>query len=265
MKKAAVNLNKLLLDFSLLEQLTSIFCVHKKITELKGENNILEIKLEETNRLLKFSENKETNLTEERDAMLETIKGLQNSLQQQCDLRVENEKLKSAVLDLKKQNEAQVHERKACIQRLETEMRALREQHQMEVDDYAKEIQRKYLFLLKVESKEVELKEALDRKESDLEEMRQKMKQQEKEKQSEIIKLQMEFSAKLARAQSVSVMTQQQPQASGLLPQSIFKRKLQFLQEKKDKEIEFLRQRVKELEQQNLLSPSEAHQRKRKI
>ncbi|KAL6469910.1 hypothetical protein MHYP_G00210290 [Metynnis hypsauchen] len=237
MKKTAVNLNKLIQDFCLLEQ---------KITELKGKNNILEIKLDESNRLLKFSQNKEKHLTEERDGMLGTIKGLQNNLQQQCDLRVENEKLKSAVLDLKKQNEAQVEERKCCIQRLEKEMRALGEQHQREMDDCAKEMQRK------LESKDFELKEALDRKESTLEEMRQKMKQQEKEKQSEIIKLQMEFSAKLARAQSVSVMTQQQPQASGLLPQKIFKRKLQFLQEEKNKEIEALRQRVKELEQQNL-------------
>ncbi|XP_072517353.1 coiled-coil domain-containing protein 152 [Salminus brasiliensis] len=250
MKKTAVNLDKLVQDFNLLEQ---------KITELKGTNNILEIKLDEINRILKFSQNKERHMTEERDGLLDTIKCLQHNLQQQCELRVENEKLKSAVIDMKKQIEAQVEERKVCIQCLETEMKALQEQHQRMMDECAKETQKK------LESKDVELKEALDRKESTLEEMRRNMKDQKKEKQSEIIKLQMEFSAKLARAQSVMVTNQQQPQGSGHLAQNIFKRKLQFLQEEKNKEIEALRQRVKELEQQNLQGLSESRLKRRKM
>lgn len=38
--------------------------VHKKITELRGKNNILQIKLDEANILLKLSQNKEKHLTE---------------------------------------------------------------------------------------------------------------------------------------------------------------------------------------------------------
>uniref|UniRef100_A0A3B1IVG3 Coiled-coil domain containing 152 n=1 Tax=Astyanax mexicanus TaxID=7994 RepID=A0A3B1IVG3_ASTMX len=250
MKKTSVNLDKLVQDFSLLEQ---------KITELKGKNNIFEIKLDEINRLLKFSQNKEKHLTEERDGLMESIQSLQQNLQQQCDLRVENDNLKSAVVDMKKQIEAQVQERKACVQRLEAEMKALQEKHQKMMDDCANETQRR------LESKDVELKEALERKESALEEMRRNMKVQEKEGKSEIIKLQMEFSAKLAKAQRALATNQQQPQGSGILPQNIFKRKLQFLQEEKNKEIEALRQRVKELEQQNLHSLSESRLKRRKI
>lgn len=122
---------------------------------------------------------------------------------------------------------------KTCIQRLETEMRALQEQHQREMDDCAKETQRKceceeahtsassdlgkldcvvhqwtaklmcnafcsfiifwnLTFLVKVKSKDVEVKEALERKENAFEDMKRKMKDQEKQRQSEIIKLQME-------------------------------------------------------------------------
>lgn len=36
----------------------------KKITEMKGENNTLEIKLDETSRFLKLTQNKEKELTE---------------------------------------------------------------------------------------------------------------------------------------------------------------------------------------------------------
>ncbi|XP_026868220.1 coiled-coil domain-containing protein 152 [Electrophorus electricus] len=191
--------------------------------------------------------------------MLGTISSLQNNLQQHTDTRVENEKLKNIILDLKKQNEAQVKESCTCIQRLEAEMKALQEQHQRELDGFTKETHRK------LESKAVEMKEALERKESTLEEIRRKIKDQEKEKQSEIIKLQMEFSARLARAQSMSVKTQQQPQGSGLLAQNIFKRKLQALQEEKNREIEALRQRVKAMEQQSLLGFSESCLKKKRI
>ncbi|XP_053504828.1 coiled-coil domain-containing protein 152-like [Ictalurus furcatus] len=138
-------------------------------------------------------------------------------------------------------------------------MRALQEQHQRETEDCAADTKRK------LESKDVEMKAALDREERAIEAMRQKMKDQEKEKQSEVIKLQMEFSAKLARAQSMSVKSQLQPQASGIIPQHIFKRKLQFLQEQKEKEIEALHQRVKELEQQSLCTSSESRLKRRKI
>lgn len=41
--------------------------------------------------------------------------------------------------------------------------------------------------------------------------------------------------------------------------------KLQFLQEEKNKEVEALRQRVKELEQQSLRTFSEPHLKRRKI
>ncbi|XP_076836924.1 uncharacterized protein ccdc152 isoform X2 [Brachyhypopomus gauderio] len=209
MKKTVVDLEKLLRDFGILEQ---------RITELKGKNTTLEIRLDETSRILKFSHSKEKQLIEEREGMLSAISCLQNNLQQQYDARVENEKLKNTILDLKNQNEAQVKESSTCIQRLDAEMRAQQEKHQRELNDLARETQRN------LESKDVEMKEALERKESALEEIRRKINDQEKEKQSEILRLQMEFSAKLARAQSMSVKTQQKPQGSGFLPQNIFKR-----------------------------------------
>ncbi|KAK3555395.1 hypothetical protein QTP86_015685 [Hemibagrus guttatus] len=218
MKKTVVNLDKLIQGFSLLEQ---------KITELRGKNNIFEIKLDEANRLLKLSQNKEKHLIEEKAGLLGNIKCLQHSLEQQCNLRGENEKLKNVILDLKKQNEEQVEENKACVQRLQRELRALQEQHQRELEDCAADRKRR------LEAKDAEIKAVLDREEKAIEAMRQKMKDQEKAKQSEVIKMQME--------------------------------KLQFLQEEKNKEIEALRQRVKELEQQSLHTFSEPRLKRRNI
>ncbi|XP_048022837.1 coiled-coil domain-containing protein 152-like isoform X1 [Megalobrama amblycephala] len=248
-KLTAVDLTKLVKDFIQLEH---------KITEMKGENNTLEIQLDETSRFLKLAQNKEKQLTEEKDGLLETVKGLQHTLQQRCDLRVENERLKHEALQMKKENEAQIEESKTQLQRLAAEMKALHDQHQRELEDRDKETQRK------LDAKDTELKVAHERNECALEEMRRQMREKEKEKQSQIIKLQMEFGAKLARAQSMSARSQTQTQASAPHPQNIFKRKLQFIQDEKNKEIEALRQRVKELEQQSLYGLMDPRLKRRK-
>ncbi|KAA0720000.1 hypothetical protein E1301_Tti008373 [Triplophysa tibetana] len=172
---------------------------------------------------------------------------------------VENERLKDAALQTKKENVAQLEENKAQLQRLTAETRALKHQHQRELNDFAEETQRK------LELKDSEIKSALEKNECALEEMRKQMREKEKEKQSQIIKLQMEFGAKLARAQSMSVKSQTHRQASCPLPQNIFKRKLQFIQEEKNKEIESLHQRVRELEQQSLHGLIDSRLKKRKI
>ncbi|XP_016133169.1 coiled-coil domain-containing protein 152 [Sinocyclocheilus grahami] len=248
-KLTAVDLSKLVKDFIQLEH---------KITEMKGENNTLEIQLDETSRLLKIAQNKEKQLIEERDGLLETVKGLQQTLHQQCDLRVENERLKNAALQMKKENEDQLKESNTLLQRMAAEMKALQDQHQRELEDCDKEKQRK------LDAKDTELKVTRERNECALEELRRQMREKEKEMQSQIIKLQMEFGAKLARAQSMSTKSQPQTQASAPHPQNIFKRKLQFIQEEKNKEIEVLRQRVRELEQQSLQGLMDSRLKRRK-
>ncbi|KAL0965430.1 hypothetical protein UPYG_G00281190 [Umbra pygmaea] len=244
-KLTTVNLDKLINDFTHLEQ---------KFTELNDKNNTLEIKLDETNRFLKFSQTREKCLAEERDGMLGLVKGCQHTLQQQSDLRAENDMLKSTVTDLKRQIEKTIEEGEAEVQRLVAERTAVGERHQRELESAREQCRRVVEEAhretqSKLEAKDAEMKEALERKVADIEEMRRRMRDQERERQSEILKLQMEFGAKLARVQSTAQRTQQQPHGSGLLPENIFKRKLQFFQEEKNREVDALRQRVKELEQ----------------
>ncbi|MGH0179715.1 UNVERIFIED_CONTAM: hypothetical protein FKN15_014218 [Acipenser sinensis] len=121
--------------------------------------------------------------------------------------------------------------------------------------------QTKETCMKEAEMKETELKDAIVRKEAEIQAMKKQLKDQEREKQSEIIKLQMEFNAKLARIQSTSVKAQHQDPS--ILAQNIFKRKLQFLQEEKNRETEALRRTIKELEQQ-LNSPHDSHLKRRR-
>ncbi|XP_070706331.1 coiled-coil domain-containing protein 152 [Pempheris klunzingeri] len=266
-KLNCVNLDKFLDEFTRLEQ---------KITEINCKNNMLEIMLEDANRLVKFYLTKEKSLTEERDSLLVTVNRLQLTLQEQCNLRVENERLKDNMADLKQQTERRAEDREAEVQQLICEMRAEGERHKRELETVRQQCRKEVedahrQSFNQLEAKDGEVKYLLEKKDVELEEMKKRLREQERERQSELLKLQMEFGAKLARVQSTVQLSQQQQQqqqqhSSNLLPQSVFKRKLQFFQEEKNREIGALRQRIKELEEiQRACGLNESRQKKRKI
>ncbi|XP_033951415.1 coiled-coil domain-containing protein 152 [Pseudochaenichthys georgianus] len=266
-KLNCVHLDMLMDDFSLLEQ---------KIAEVNGKNNIFEIMLEDASRHMKFYQTKEKSLIEERDSLLVTVNRLQQTLQEQCNLRVENERLKSEMASLKQHNESAAEDGKAELQRLIGEMRAEGERHQRELETVRQQSRREVEDasregLHQLDAKDAEVKTLLEKRDLDLGELKKRLKDQERERQSELLKLQMEFGAKLARVQSTAQWSQQQQQqqqqhGSNLLPQSVFKRKLQFFQEEKNKEIAVLRQRIKELEENQRVSVfSDSRLKKRKI
>ncbi|XP_076614827.1 coiled-coil domain-containing protein 152 [Chaetodon auriga] len=260
-----VNLDTFMDTFIQLEQ---------KITEVNGKNHMLEIMLEDANRLKKFYLTKEKILIEERDSLLVSVNKLQQTLQEQCNLRVENERLKNDMADLKQQSERTAEDGEAVVQQLVSEMRAKAERHKRELETVRLQCRREVedthrQGLNKLEAKDTEVKKLLEEKDLELEEMKKRLKDQERERQSELLKLQMEFGAKLARVQSTAQWSQQQQQrqhSSSLIPQSVFKRKLQFFQEEKNKELVALRQRIKELEEnQRACGLNDSRQRKRRI
>uniref|UniRef100_A0A8C0C9N6 Coiled-coil domain containing 152 n=1 Tax=Balaenoptera musculus TaxID=9771 RepID=A0A8C0C9N6_BALMU len=175
MKKISnVNIDKLINDFSQIE---------KRMIETSGKNNILDMQLEKANCLLKVMQTKEVAIKEECATLHNMIKGLQQTIDYQHNLKVELSEEKN--------------------------------------------------------------KELIEKKEVEISELNAKLRTQEKEKQNEIIKLQLEFDAKLARVQTKS---KSYPDST-VLPHSIYRRKLQHLQEEKNKEIAILRNTIHDLEQ----------------
>uniref|UniRef100_A0A8C7EKH8 Coiled-coil domain containing 152 n=1 Tax=Neovison vison TaxID=452646 RepID=A0A8C7EKH8_NEOVI len=229
-KISSVNLDKLIDDFSQIE---------KKMIETSGKNNILDIQLEKANCLLKVMQTKEVSIKEECATLHNMIKGLQQTIKSQHDLRGENEQLKRSA-DLMKENfKSHEQEYKNNIAKLMSEMKIKEEGYKIEIRQLHQDMQEK------IESNEKRHKELIEKKEVEISELNAKLRTQEKEKQSEIIKLQLEFDAKLARVQTKS---KSYPDST-VLPQSIYRRKLQHLQEEKNKEIAVLRNTIHDLEQ----------------
>ncbi|XP_077354284.1 coiled-coil domain-containing protein 152 [Festucalex cinctus] len=258
-----INLDKLTEEFTVLEN---------KITELNGKNIMLETMLEDSSRQVKFYETKEKGVTQERDALLATVNALQQALEEQCNLRVENETLKSNMAILKQQSMRKAENGEVEIRRLLCEMKEHRESHKREVEIVMQECRRqaeeahKEAFA-QLQAKDAEVMKLLERKDLDMEEMNKKLKDQGKKQQGELLKLQIEFGEKLGRIQNSAHLSQhqQKQQDSVITAQNFFKRKLHFLQEEKNREIETLRQRIKELEDSQRIASLCSRSKKRRL
>ncbi|NXW21856.1 CC152 protein, partial [Circaetus pectoralis] len=232
MKKiSVVNLDKLLDNFSEIE---------KNISEISEANKLLVLQLEKCNRLLTLSQSKEESVKEECTTLQNVIKGLTQTIENQCNVKDENDRLKGTIHILEEKLKACELEYKDQIEKLMIEIKNKEEDHKLEITQMNCDIRKKF------EVKEVEYREQREKKELKILELTRQLKIQNEEKQNEIIKLQVEFNAKLARVQNKA--TKSYSDAS-VLPQSIYRRKLQHLQEEKNKEIEILRNTIRDLEQ----------------
>ncbi|CAI5787620.1 Uncharacterized protein PODLI_1B017443 [Podarcis lilfordi] len=214
MKKiSVVNLDALLEGFLNIE---------KKISGLHGKNNILSLQLDETNKLLTTSQMKEESAKEECATLQNVIKGLQQTIENQYNLRDESERLKNTAHNLEEKLKSHEQEHKNMVDRLMREIEKKEEEHKLEQwklhNDMNKKCKHKLCTLYSTR----------------------------KEKQDEIIKLQIEFNAELVKLQTKMPKSYPNPTS---LPQNIYRRKLQHLQEEKNKEIEVLRNTIRNLEQ----------------
>uniref|UniRef100_A0A8C8AGY3 Coiled-coil domain containing 152 n=1 Tax=Otus sunia TaxID=257818 RepID=A0A8C8AGY3_9STRI len=139
------------------------------------------------------------------------------------------------------------------IEKLMIEIKNKEEDHKLEITQLNCDMRKKL--------KEAEYREQREKRELEILELTRQLKIQNEEKQNEIIKLQIEFNAKLARVQNKT--TKSFADAS-VFPQSIYRRKLQHLQEEKNNEIEILRDTIRNLEQR-LIKAQDLHLKQRRL
>ncbi|XP_056147147.1 coiled-coil domain-containing protein 152-like [Lampris incognitus] len=288
------------------DKLTNSFRqLEKKIVDIKDMNDIMEDKMNDSARVLRWSQTRERSLVQERDGILATVNSLQQCLQEQCNLRDVNEKLKNEIAERDQQIERTLEEQKEyslpfqhalipnssntaacqcwwtsgdlsafCSQDQEAKVAGLLAQIDAEEERHQWELTRQQSkrksddshnqTLSQLEEKDAEVKKLLERKESELDAMREKFLNQEKERQSDLLRMQIEFGAKLSKVQSMAQRNQQPQSSSPFL--HIYKRKLLSFQEEKNKEIDVLRQRIKELEErQRAISLSENCSKRRRV
>ncbi|KFQ25215.1 Coiled-coil domain-containing protein 152, partial [Merops nubicus] len=154
------------------------------------------------------------------------IKGLTQTIENQCNVKDENDRLKATIHILEEKLKACEQEYKDQIEKCMTEIKHKEEEHKLEVTRLNCDTRQK------LEVKELEYREQRERKELEILELTRQLKIQNEEKQNEIIKLQIEVCfTKLMK------------------PLLACLQKLQHLQEEKNKEIDSLRKTIRDLEQ----------------
>ncbi|XP_053151282.1 coiled-coil domain-containing protein 152 isoform X4 [Hemicordylus capensis] len=234
MKKISeVNLDKLLESFSQIEKKTfaSAAVAHRGSSLPKVQEDVCSNSCQRASQTVP-----------ECATLQNMIKGLQQTIENLCHLRDENERLKNTVHISEKTLKTHEQEYKNQIDRLMREIESKGKEHKLE--------QRKIYCDMnkKIETMEEEHKQLIEKKDLEILELTRQLRDQEKEKQNEIIKLQIEFNEKLVRIQNKAPKPYPAPTALPL-HQSIYRRKLQHLQEEKNKEIEVLRNTIRDLEQ----------------
>uniref|UniRef100_A0A8C8AF26 Coiled-coil domain containing 152 n=1 Tax=Otus sunia TaxID=257818 RepID=A0A8C8AF26_9STRI len=187
---------------------------------------------------------------EECTTLQNVIKGLTETIENHCNVKGKSKNvLVYIVLFLLLQ------EYKDQIEKLMIEIKNKEEDHKLEITQLNCDMRKKF------EVKEAEYREQREKRELEILELTRQLKIQNEEKQNEIIKLQIEFNAKLARVQNKT--TKSFADAS-VFPQSIYRRKLQHLQEEKNNEIEILRDTIRNLEQR-LIKAQDLHLKQRRL
>ncbi|XP_077141711.1 coiled-coil domain-containing protein 152 isoform X3 [Ranitomeya variabilis] len=187
----------------------------------------------------KISQTKQLSLAQECAALQDVIKGLQETIELQCNMRDENDNHKKKITTLEEQLQDVTQEYKKNLDSLLDDMKTKENNYKIQLQKVQCEMEEK-LFI-----KEEEKYNLLSGKDKEISDLWIQLRTQEKEKQSEMIKQQIEFNAKLARIQSRN--SKSYPDTNSLC-QNIYRMKLQHLQEEKNKEIESLRNTIKDLE-----------------
>ncbi|XP_041425412.1 coiled-coil domain-containing protein 152-like isoform X2 [Xenopus laevis] len=206
--------------------------IEKKFAEINGKNILLEAELEKSNRMWKLSCAKETAYKEDENFSLKkSMKMLEEKLQ------AADEDYKNKVVILKTELRTKEEECGAQIQKIHCELSA------------------------KSKLKEEEANNLLLKKDMEIAALKQQLQKREKKMQSELIKQQIEFAAKLTKIQNKNSLFHPD---SGTLSKNIYRTKLQHLQEEKNKVIESLRSKIKDLEQQTS-SGSDSRLKRRRL
>ncbi|XP_041425407.1 coiled-coil domain-containing protein 152-like isoform X1 [Xenopus laevis] len=245
-KNSSVNLDQLLENYSQIE---------KKFAEINGKNILLEAELEKSNRMWKLSCAKETAYKEDCEVLQNVIKGLQEAVEKQCSVRDENFSLKKSMKMLEEKLQAADEDYKNKVVILKTELRTKEEECGAQIQKIHCELS------AKSKLKEEEANNLLLKKDMEIAALKQQLQKREKKMQSELIKQQIEFAAKLTKIQNKNSLFHPD---SGTLSKNIYRTKLQHLQEEKNKVIESLRSKIKDLEQQTS-SGSDSRLKRRRL
>lgn len=231
--KESIDLGEFVQDF--LSWQKTIKNLAKENASIKLQYNIVQKQLQESQ--IAEKENSEKCLK-----LREMVNKLQNILEKRCNLEDENVQLKNQIAEAKeialKLEESHKSQMDEALKNLEASQQA----HGIEIRRIQENNQQQ-------SKREVAmLEKGIQEKNGEIRELRQKWSDLERDKHTEIVKLRLEYDARLLKAQKSNSKQQTNPMAT--VNNEIFRKKLQFAKVQAEKEVVGLKTKINELERQ---------------
>ncbi|XP_028403895.1 coiled-coil domain-containing protein 152-like [Dendronephthya gigantea] len=212
----------------------------KTIKKLAKDNSYLKVQFTTIQKQLQKSQIAEKTANEKCLQLREMVNKLQTILDIRNNMQDENVKLKKQLVDAKEMaiNLEQSHkcQMNEAIKNLEASQQA----HAVEIKRLQENNQLQNKREVSLLEKEVQ------EKNGEIRELCQKLSDIERDKHTEIVKLRLEYDAKLLKVQKSS--SKQQPGSNATANNEIFRKKLQYVKVQAEKEVAMLKNKIMELE-----------------
>ncbi|XP_033637226.1 coiled-coil domain-containing protein 152-like [Asterias rubens] len=244
-----VDLNLLSKDF------TTWYGKHQ---DLVLQNNTLREEILTLTSQAKLDKKTENTSQVELNQLHEIISGLQDSVTKKCNLEDENKQLKETIQRLKEDIDAVKEEGKEAITTVERQLEEVHAEHTCQIEEtHQQAVMLKAKELTALE-KEIRVKSAENKQ------LKKQFAEAEKGHQTGIVKLRLEYDAKLLKLQSANTRTIQRNEKPVSVGSHIFREKMLNAQAASEREVAHLKQTVNDLKRK-LSQHSSATGGKRKL
>ncbi|XP_068726201.1 coiled-coil domain-containing protein 152-like [Montipora capricornis] len=245
-KVKRIDLDHLIQEFTLWQ---------KTLRDSVHENNCLQMEIRSLMKKVQSSEEAEKIAREEAGRFKDMVDKLQEVISKRCDYEDQNEELRKQIAGMKDKSSKIEEEHKKQISEALKNLETADQVHKEEVLRVKKET-------LQQSRGEIDtLKKSLKESADEVQQLQKQLTEVNRANHTEIVKLQLEYDAKLQKLQRNCVRTQS-GQASNV-NNDIFRKKLQFAKAEAQKEIAALKSKVSELERKLSLQQMSAAKRKR--
>ncbi|XP_071952852.1 uncharacterized protein [Antedon mediterranea] len=214
----------------------------KQIDELWETNQRYELDIKSMRRQCETCETKEKNAIKDASEMHTLVDKLQDILTTRCHIEVQNRTLKDQIEDLKNTIARQNKENKENEDKWKKERQDMIDKHTEEVASVIQDGQ------IEMQKEVCILERKLDEKTQSVKSLQKQMADAEKAKHTEIVKLKLEYDAKMSKLQKQATKSQQVGNRNASSNSDIFRQKLKFAKEASEKEICTLKRTISDLE-----------------
>ncbi|XP_032232176.2 coiled-coil domain-containing protein 91 [Nematostella vectensis] len=226
----------------LLDKLNDDFIRWQKATsDISKENNSLVIQIRSLQKQIQASQVAEKSTLEENSNLKIMVDKLQSILLKRCDLEVENRQKREQIANMKDTAKNLEEEHKKQMLESMKNLEAANEAHKKELtrlkDEAAQQTKRELALTDK----------SIQEQACEIRQLQKQLVDMEREKHTELVKLRLEYDAKLLKVQKSNVNKSQNGQNANS-NSDIFRKKLQAVRSESEREITNLKSKVAQLE-----------------